>query len=123
MPGECRPAAAKADIVQAGALAADLLTKVGLEAKLWEQTLIEEWHALVGDAVARRARPGHMQRNILTIFVTNAAWLDELSRYGKPDLLRNLQARFGADRIADLRFAPDPDLPEAAPKRRWSGQS
>ena len=51
-----------------------------------------------------------MQRNILTIFVSNAAWLNELSRYSKPELLRKLQTRFGADRIADLRFAPDPDL-------------
>ncbi len=109
LPANCAPDSVE-DVVTIGALAADLLKGSGLEAKFWEQTLIEEWHALVGDAVARRARPGQIQRKVLTIYVSNAAWMNELVRYGKTELLRNLRTRFGADRIADLRFAPDPDL-------------
>lgn len=109
LPDTCAPASTD-DIVTIGSLAADLLKGSGLEAKFWEQTLMEEWHALVGDAIARRARPGQMQRKTLTIYVSNATWLNELARYGKSDLLNKLQERFGADRIAELRFAPDPDL-------------
>lgn len=117
LPEECAPTRAETDAVATiGDLAAELLKGSGLEAKFWERTLIEEWHDLVGDAIARRARPGQMQRKILTVYVSNAAWLNELARYGKAELLQKLQTRFGPDRIADLRFAPDPDLQPA--KRR-----
>lgn len=109
LPSHCRPASG-GEISSAGSVAADLLKKAGLESKLWEQTLIDEWLTLVGDAVARRARPGQMQRKVLTIYVSNAAWLNELSRYGKTEMLNKLQSRFGPERIVDLRFQPDPDL-------------
>ncbi len=116
LPGECPPVSSGGP-APIGDLAAELLNRVGLEHRVWEQTLIEEWHALVGDAIARRARPGHIQRGVLTIFVSNAAWMHELQRFGKDELLKKLQARFGAARIASIRFAADPDLPSAAPPR------
>lgn len=98
------------DVVSAGALATELLEKIGFKEKLWEQQLLTDWVELVGDAVARRSRPGQIVRGTLTVYVSNATWLNELSRYGKPEMLAKLQARFGAKRIADLRFQPDPDL-------------
>ncbi len=109
LPPEHRPDASESTAT-IGDLAAGLLKHAGLDAKLWEQTLLSEWHTLVGDAVARRARPGQLQRTVLTIYVSNAAWLHELSRYGKTELLKKLQDRFGAARITDLRFQADPDL-------------
>ncbi|MCO5061683.1 MAG: DUF721 domain-containing protein [Kiritimatiellae bacterium] len=96
--------------VTAGDVAEVLLKRLGLNERLWEQSLLEEWVALVGETVARRARPGSIQRKVLTVYVNNATWLNELARYGKTDLLQKLQSRFGADHIADLRFQPDPDL-------------
>ncbi len=115
LPAEC-PAPTGGGPAQIGELAADLLKKVGLEARVWEQTLIAEWHALVGDAVARRARPGAIQRGVLSVYVSNAAWLNELSRYGKQAMLEKLQGRFGNGRIKDVRFLADPDL--QSPTRR-----
>ncbi len=102
--------------VSAGEIAGGILKSLGLNDKLWEQALMDEWFTLVGETIARRARPGQIQRNILTIYVNNATWLHELARYGKAELLQKLQTRFGAENIADLRFQPDPDLP--ASRRR-----
>ena len=81
----------------------------GLDEKLWQQALLNEWPQLVGEQVARRARPGKIQNRLLTIFVTNSVWLSELNRNGKPQMLKNLQARFGPDLIRDIRLQPDPD--------------
>ena len=86
------------------------LKEVGLEDKLWQQALLTEWSQLVGEQVARRARPGKIQNRILSIFVTNSVWLNELTRYSKPQILKNLQARFGPDLIRDIRLQPDPDM-------------
>lgn len=102
----------------AGELAAELLEKIGLKEKLWEQQLLDGWVEIVGDAVARRARPGQVFRGVLTIYVSNAVWLNELSRYGKPEMLAKLQSKFGAKQITDLRFQPDPDLTTAPPQRK-----
>lgn len=116
LPAEWEP---PSDVVAlpAGEIAAALLKKAGLDDRLWERTVIEEWPTLVGEAVARHARPGQLVRGVLAIYVTNATWLNELARYGKDEMLKKLQTRFGVDRIKDLRFQPDPDLPSAASRR------
>ena len=59
--------------------------------------------------MAKRARPGRIQNRVLTIYATNSVWLNELTRYSRPQILKNLQARFGADLIRDIRLQPDPD--------------
>lgn len=96
---------------RAGDVIPGLLRQAGLEERLWEQALLSEWNEMAGEQVARRARPGRLQRKVLVIFVSNSAWLNELSRYGQAPLLANLQKRFGADRIQSLRFQLDPDVP------------
>jgi len=90
-----------------------LMKQWGLEQRLWEQEMLREWPALAGDDVARHTRPGRLERKILLVYVRHPVWLSELSRYGKPILLANLQRRFGADRIRDVRLQLDPDA--AAP--------
>lgn len=94
-----------------GELIPGLLRQAGLEERLWEHELLNEWPALVGPQVARRARPGRVQRKTLVVFVSNSAWLNELSRYGQQQILDNVQKRFGKDRIQALRLQIDPDLP------------
>jgi predicted nucleic acid-binding Zn ribbon protein len=86
-----------------------VMKQLGLEARFWEQTLVSEWHKLVGPQVAKYARPGRLDRKTLYIFVTHPAWLSELSRYGQKQILENLQRRFGADRIKGVRLQLDPD--------------
>jgi hypothetical protein len=87
-----------------------MMKKMGLEERFWEQSLVSSWPSIVGEAVARHTRPGRVQRKTLYIFVRNAAWLGELSRYGQREILANIQAKFGADRITSLRLQQDPDM-------------
>lgn len=85
-----------------------VMKSLGLEERFWEQQLVEEWPALVGAAVAKHARPGRVQRQVLYVFVKNSAWLNELVRYGQKQMLANIQKRFG-DRIKSVRIQLDPD--------------
>jgi predicted nucleic acid-binding Zn ribbon protein len=86
-----------------------IMKQLGLENRLWEQALINEWESLVGPQVAKHARPGRLERKVLHIFVDHPARLSDLSRYGQKQLVENLQKRFGADKIKGIRLQLDPD--------------
>lgn len=92
-----------------GELIPQILKRFGLEDRLWEQALVSEWDALVGKQVARHSRPGRLDHRTLYVFVSNSTWLNELARYGKKQMIENLQKRFGADKIRDVRLQIDPD--------------
>ena len=86
-----------------------VMKQLGLENRLWEQALINEWESLVGPQVAKHARAGRLERKVLHIFVDHPAWLSDLSRYGQKQLVENLQKKFGADKIKGIRLQLDPD--------------
>ena len=87
-----------------------VLKTCGLDEDVWARKLMENWGEIVGEHIARNARPGRIDRSTLIIFVTNSAWLSELSRYGKRQILQNIQSRFGKNRIRAVRLQLDPDL-------------
>jgi hypothetical protein len=97
-------------IASAADVVPGILRQLGLEQSFREHALVTEWHKLVGPQVAQHARPGRIERKVLTIFVTHPAWLSELSRYGQKEILAKLQARFGADRVKSVRLQLDPDV-------------
>lgn len=87
----------------------ELMRRVGLDSAHWVDTLTEEWEKIVGAAVGAHTRPGRLDGNRLTVFVDSSVWLNELKRYGAKQMLSNLQARFGASRIRNIRLQVDPD--------------
>ena len=73
------------------------------------EKLVDEWGGLVGEQVAAHARPGRLDAAILCVYVTHSIWLNELSRYGKRQMLTNIQKRFGVTAVRDIRLQLDPD--------------
>jgi len=92
-----------ADIIPA------LMKSLGLAEQHWLGMLEEEWGKIAGEAVAKHTRPGRVEKKKLTVFVDNSVWLNELSRYGRQQLLQNLQKRFGSGKIVSVSFVLDPD--------------
>jgi len=88
---------------------AGVMKRLGLEDPHWLSVLENEWQAIVGGAVAKHTRPGRMERKNLTVFVDNSVWLNELVRYGRQQMLSNLQKRFGKGKILSVSVAMDPD--------------
>ena len=86
-----------------------LIRRIGGTPQPWFEELHSEWPNLVGNPVARHARPGALKNRILTVFVDNSVWLSEIHRSGRRELLARLQARFGADRLAEVILRLDPD--------------
>ncbi len=89
-----------------------------------------DWEAAVGSRIATKAQPHRLERGVLTVRVTSAAWANELSLLAD-DILRQLrerglpveQLRFkvgkvrphGPRRLHEQKVAPPPNapLPEA----------
>jgi len=87
----------------------DLMKGLGLDSEHWVETLSREWSEIVGSAVAKHTRPGRLDGCQLSVFVDSSVWVNELKRYGAKEMLQNLQARFGAGRIRNIRIQLDPD--------------
>lgn len=86
-----------------------LLKRLGLADEHWLGVMEAEWGKIVGEAVAKHTRPGRMENRKLTVFVDNSVWMSELARYGRPQMLANLQKRFGKDKITSVSLTLDPD--------------
>ena len=86
-----------------------LMKGLGLDSQHWVETLSQEWDVLVGAGVAKHTRPGRLDGCQLSVFVDSSVWLNELNRYGSKQMLENLQARFGAGRIRNIRIQLDPE--------------
>lgn len=68
-----------------------------------QMAIYKKWGEVVGDAVSRNTQPIRFSHGILTVAVSSAAWLHNLSMM-KPQILHNLGQSFGKDMVLDIRF-------------------
>lgn len=66
------------------------------EAKIWRL-----WDDAVGEVVAANARPLAFRDGTLTVAVTSAPWMQQLT-FLKPQLVSSLNARLGSDLVRDI---------------------
>lgn len=72
----------------------NLIKQYGLEGKMLEYTMAENWDAIVGKTIATHTRPTGIRYKKLYIVVDNPVWLQEISFY-KDDLVNNVNKYFG----------------------------
>lgn len=65
--------------------------------------LTASWRRLVGDAVAAQTRPVKIQRRVLHVATSSAAWAQNLS-FERLRLLEKLNSQMGLD-LTDIRFS------------------
>lgn len=88
---------------------AGILKRLGLTGAAWAAGIAEAWPSVVGGQVSQHTRPGSLQGSELTVYVDSSVWLNELQRYGLKFMLKNIQDRFGVNRVRKLRLQLDPD--------------
>jgi predicted nucleic acid-binding Zn ribbon protein len=81
-----------------------LIPRLGLANLLNEEQIRAAWKEVVGEFLASHSAPVGIQRGVLTIQVLQPAIRYELDRTWKPEVLKKLQARFGANTIREVRF-------------------
>ncbi len=61
------------------------------------------WSGIVGEAGFKHSRPVVFKKSVLTVYVDNSVWMQELSMQ-KRKILKSLQKELGKDRISDIQF-------------------
>ena len=96
-----RRAVAKA----AGSVMPHLLKELGLERRLAEAGIVKVWNNLIDPTITAHAQPTGLLRNsTLVVTVDSSAWLNEIVRYRRREILERLQHSFGRDLVARISF-------------------
>jgi predicted nucleic acid-binding Zn ribbon protein len=81
----------------------DVLRQMGLERAIRAHLALQAWDAIVGEAIARVARPLRFEGGTLWIAVKSSAWAQELN-FQKATLLERLNSEAGSDCFQEIRF-------------------
>ncbi len=114
----------KKEVLPAGSLVAETLAGYGLSETIRTYRIAAEWDQLVGERIAKRARPIGISRRVLQVQVASSAWLHELGLL-KNQLLDVLWTALGEPRLFDElsfqlagRSSANADAPGVAPTAR-----
>lgn len=84
-----------------------LVETLGLPAAALQVRLLRSWAETVGPLLGGKTSPGRIRNGVLTIFVPNHAWSQEL-QLSKPALLERIRSVAGEEKVREIRFVVDP---------------
>ncbi len=109
--------AASGPLVSLGTILSSVAKQFGLETRLVELRIQQQWPALVGEPIGSHTWPVQIRFHKLYLLVENSVWLQQLT-FLKPALLAKLNAEAGSELLTDivLRVGEIPSQqPEPAP--------
>src|SRR5215831_1242368 len=84
----------------------DLLPKVLSELRIdkrrSEAEIVKVWNQLLDPAITAHAQPTGLRKGTLFVAVDSSAWLSEIVRYRRQEILDRLQHSFGRDLICRI---------------------
>ena len=86
-----------------GDLLKGALKGLGLEGRLDEGRLREQWPLIVGAAIAGRSRPLTVRGATLIVEVENNVWMNEI-QFHRSEIVRKIRAEFPSLKIEDIRL-------------------
>jgi hypothetical protein len=95
------------DFNRIGNILCDVLSAFRADADLEMAGLFSLWDGIVGDAVAKNARPAGFKGKILMVNVSSSVWIQELQYY-KKDMIKKLNEALGKDLVCDIKFKIGP---------------
>ncbi|ULA64332.1 MAG: hypothetical protein LZF86_120053 [Nitrospira sp.] len=103
--------------VSFGTILSGLAKQLGLETRLVELRIQQQWPSLVGEPIGSHTWPAQIRFHKLYLLVENSVWLQQLT-FLKPALLAKINAEAGSELLTDivLRVGEIPSQkPEPAP--------
>ncbi len=81
-----------------------LLQELRLDARQAEAEVVKVWNSLIDPAVTAHAQPANLHKGTLFVNVDNSAWLSEIVRYRRKEILERLQHSFGKSVVQKISF-------------------
>jgi len=92
------PARSAGDVLPA------LFRELRLDARQADAEVIKVWNSLIDPVVTAHAQPANLNKGTLFVNVDNNAWLSEIVRYRRKEILDRLQNSFGKTFIQRISF-------------------
>lgn len=93
-----------------GAILNGMLQKNESETVSLPEKISERWPMIVGEQLAKHARPSHFKNGILYVHADHPGWLIELRRLPKAHMLKKISSVPDIPEIKDIRFQLDSDI-------------
>ena len=81
-----------------------VLKDLRMEARQGDAEIVKVWNSLIDPNITAHAQPANLHNGTLFVNVDNSAWLAEIVRYRRKEILNRLQHSFGRDLIARISF-------------------
>jgi predicted nucleic acid-binding Zn ribbon protein len=88
----------------AGAVLPRVLTGLRIDSRRAEAEIVKVWNSLLDPDTTAHSQPVGLRRGTLFVNVDSSAWLSEIVRYRRKEILDRLQHSFGKDLIARISF-------------------
>jgi predicted nucleic acid-binding Zn ribbon protein len=90
--------------VSAGAVLPRVLSDMRIDRRQGEAEIVKVWNQLLDPLIVAHAQPANLHKGTLFVTVDSSAWLNELVRYRRKEILDRLQHSFGRELIVRLSF-------------------
>jgi hypothetical protein len=88
----------------ASAVLPRVLSELRLDRRRSEAEILKVWNQLLDPLIVAHAQPTGLNKGTLFVTVDSSAWLSEIVRYRRKEILERLQHSFGRDLIAKISF-------------------
>jgi predicted nucleic acid-binding Zn ribbon protein len=88
----------------AGKVVSKVLADLKMDSRRAEIELVKVWNSLLDPNITTHAQPANLHKGTLFVNVDNSAWLSEIVRYRRKEILDRLQHSFGKNLIQKISF-------------------
>jgi predicted nucleic acid-binding Zn ribbon protein len=88
----------------AGNIMPRVLVDLRIDSRRAEAEIVKVWNHLIDPNIAAHAQPTGIRKGTLFVTVDSSAWLSEILRYHRKEILDRLQHSFGRDTVARISF-------------------
>ncbi|HWQ91472.1 MAG TPA: DUF721 domain-containing protein, partial [Clostridia bacterium] len=81
-----------------------VLSEIRIDKRQTEAEVVKVWNDLLDPIIVAHAQPTGLRKGTLFVAVDSNAWLSEIVRYRRKEILDRLQHSFGRDFISRLSF-------------------
>ncbi|HEY5909609.1 MAG TPA: DUF721 domain-containing protein [Verrucomicrobiae bacterium] len=88
----------------AGALLSKVLSELRIDRRQAEAEILKVWNQSLAPDIVAHAQPTGLKKSTLFVSVDSSAWLCEILRYRRREILDRLRHSFGRDYITKVSF-------------------
>jgi Dna[CI] antecedent, DciA len=88
----------------AGKVVSKVLADLKMDSRRAEIEIVKVWNSSIDPNITAHAQPANLHKGTLFVNVDSSAWLSEIVRYRRKEILDRLQHSFGKNMVRKISF-------------------